>query len=491
MEKSKHKRNLKWLWLILPAAVIVALCVVFAVNRSYVYDPYGTDYIIQPNEKGTLTLYYNGAEGYPESDTITYDAYEKIKLPALKKDGYKFIGWGSYGSFVSTQLVLNSREGYASAQFTKDFGNINSPVAVFSDQNSYDEFDVGEYPSVSYENVRLFIDGGYELHTFSKENFGGKENIYVYSTLSKGKFYSIEDEIKSIKIMPLESETVLCVELDSDKKAELLNTFAPRIWWAEEERFFATSVEDAAENMKRVKTDSDYRYIITQLDNPKYMSDYLYGNLDKAKAYAFAIEKEQKYLDLSYFVFTPYNKSKEILGMEFGNHIGDWEHMTVRLLKETVNGSVSWRPVIVCYSAHDFINCYSWNDVEKIDATHPVAYTALGSHGMWSTEGKHIYVNAFVVKLTDECSRGTAWNLWENNALETYSYDSLNHMGRGIGQSQWNECFNLNYYDENSKAVSRWGNYGYYPPICIYPRLSGGPTGPQHKQELVDYYSLD
>lgn len=491
MEKTKLKKNLKWLWAILPLVIIIALCTVLIVNHSYVYDTYGTDYMLQSNEKGTLTLYYNGAEGYPDSDTITYKAYDKIELPTLQKHGYNFIGWRNYGAFTGTEITLNSKESYVSALFTKDFGNIKLPVAIYYDENTYDEFDIGEYPSVSYEDFKLYVDGGYELHTYSKENFGGTENVYVYSSLSKGNFNIIEDEIKSIKILPIESETIADGELDNNKKAELLNTFAPRIWWAKDEQFFATSVEDADDNMKRVMTDSDYRYIIEELDSPKYMNDYLYGNPDKAKAYAFAVEKEEKYLDLSYFVFTPYNKSKEILGMEFGNHIGDWEHITIRLMKENINNAIFWRPIIVCYSAHDFINCYSWNDIEKIDTTHPVAYTALGSHGMWLSEGKHIYVNAFVVKLTDECSQGTAWDLWQNNALETYSYDSLNHNGNGIGNSKWNDCFDFNYYDENSNAVCRWGNYSYCPPICIYPSLSGGPTGPQHKQELFDYYSLD
>lgn len=491
MEKSKLKKNLKWLWLILLLAKITALCAVLIVNNSYVYDTYGVDYILQSNEKGALTLYYNGAEGYPDSDTITYNAYEEVELPILEKNGYKFIGWRNYGAFTGNSIILNSKESSASALFTKNFSDINKPIAIYTDENNYDEFDVGEYPIVSYRNFYLYIDGGYELHTYSKENFGGTENVYVYSSLSKGNFNMLKDEIKSMKIAPIDTDTVTTGELDDNNKAELLTAFAPRIWWAEDEEFFAASVEDAANNMKRVMTDSDYRYIIEELDNPKYMNNYLHGNLDKAKAYAFAIEKEEKYLDLSYFVFTPYNKSKEILGMEFGNHIGDWEHITIRLMKENTNNSISWRPIIVCYSAHDFINCYSWNDIIKIDNTHPVAYTALGSHGMWSTEGNHIYVNAFVVKLTDECSQGTAWDLWKKKTLETYSYDSLSHMGYGIGNSKWNDCFNFNYYDENSNAICRWGNYSYCPPICIYPSLVGGPTGPQHKQELFDYYSLD
>lgn len=491
MKRLKIKKYFKWLWVVLPLALIMALSVILIVNRSYEYDPYGREYMLKSDEQGVLTLYYNGAEGYPESDTVTYEAYQEIELPILKKEGYKFIGWRNYGAFAHKSIILNSKESFVSALFTKDFSNVNKPIAIYTDENNYDEYDAGEYPSVSYKDFYLYIDGGYELHAYSKENFKGAENVYVYSSLSKGHFNMQKNEIKSMKIVPIDSDIVANGELDDYKKAELLSAFAPRIWWAEDEAYFATSVEDAAENMTRVITDSDCRYIIADLDGPDYMNDYLHGNLDKAKAYAFDCAKDEKYLDLSYFVFTPYNKAKEVLGMEFGNHIGDWEHITVRLMKENKNGEINWRPIIVCYSAHDFINCYSWNDIEKVNTTHPVVYTALGSHGMWSAEGKHIYINAFVVKLSDECSQGIAWDIWENNTLETYSYDSLNHTGYGIGNSEWNDCFNFNCYDKNSSAVCRWGNYGWYPPVCIYPSLDGGPTGPQHKQALFDYYSLD
>lgn len=213
MEKLKLKRNLKWLWAVLLIAVIIALCVILIVNHSYVYDPYGTDYILQPNEKGTLTLYYNGAEGYPDSDTITYNAYEKIELPTLEKEGYNFIGWSNYGAFTGTEITMNSKGSSVSALFTKDFSNIKSPIAIYADENNYDEFNIGEYPSVSYENFKLYIDGGYKLHTYSKENFGGIENIYVYSSLSKGNFYVIEDKIKSIKYCRLKVKRLLTVSL--------------------------------------------------------------------------------------------------------------------------------------------------------------------------------------------------------------------------------------------------------------------------------------
>lgn len=491
MKTLKLKKILKWLLLTMLVAIIIAICAILIINHSYKGDQYGSDYMLNEGEKGTLTLYYNGAKDYPESDTMSYEAYQEIKLPTPEKEGYKFIGWGNYGAFTADSLILTSKESSISALFTKDFSEVNKPVAIYRDENNFDEFDIGEYPSVLYSDFYYYVDGGYELHTYSEENFTGKEEVYVYSSFMKGKFYKHSDEIKSMKILPINSEVVYEGELDDSKKAELLNTFAPRIWWADEEEYFPASTEDVNNNMKRVMTDSDFRYIIEDLDSPHYMNEYLHGNLDKAKAYAFATEKNQKYLDLSYFVFTPYNKSKEILGMDFGNHIGDWEHVTVRLLKEDAGGAISWRPIVVCFSAHDFINCYSWNDVERTGTTHPVVYTALGSHGMWKNEGNHVYINAFVVKLTDECSKGTAWDLWKNDTLETYSYDSLAHTGYGIGNCRWNDNFNFNYYDENSHAVCRWGNYGWYPPVCIYPSLVGGPTGPQHKQALFDYYSLD
>lgn len=145
-------------------------------------------------------------------------------------------------------------------------------------------------------------------------------------------------------------------------------------------------------------------YYIEDLDKPKYMNDYLHGDVNNQKAYAFAVEKEYKYLDLTYFVFTPYNKAKEVAGIQFGNHIGDWEHITVRLMNYQENEKNYYRPVIVDYPAHSFRNYVSWYEIETVEETHPVGYTARGSHGMWEDAGTHVYVDAKVVKLTDECS---------------------------------------------------------------------------------------
>jgi hypothetical protein len=159
-------------------------------------------------------------------------------------------------------------------------------------------------------------------------------------------------------------------------------------------------------------------------------------------------------------------------------------------MKEEKGGKITYRPVIVDYSAHSFRNYVSWDEIDTIDETHPVTYTARGSHGMWKDGGTHVYIDAKIVKLTDECSEGTAWDLWQENQMETYAYDALTHTGEGLGTSKWNSVFDLNYCDENG-GITRWGNTGWRPPIQVYPQLQSGPGGPQQKKSLNDYYSFN
>lgn len=488
MSKKDKKKNkkLKLLWLILPAFIVAAVLSVAIYanvkNAAYVYDPYGTDNILAPGETGTLMINYNGADGMPENETVEYTAYEEVELPVVSKEGYHFLGWYGGGTCNGNTVVLNSKSPRrVNAWFEKDYTVVNAPAAIYTDTLTFTEFNEGEYPSVNLEAVDAYVDGGYKLYLYSEENFEGEETELVYRKNYKGA-------VGSLKVVKFETEGIEVEELTDDVRAELLNTFAPRMWWAEGEEYFATTVETAAENMSREMTDRGYIYMFPDLDGPDYMCDYLYGSLTDCKAYGFAMEKEFKYLDLSYFVFTPYDKSKVILGMQFGNHIGDWEHMSVRLMKYEESGKTYYRPIIVEFSTHSVRTFYSWDEVTITDGTHPVSYIALGSHGYWKDPGVHAYVDIKVARLTDECSEGTAWDLWKNDSLETYGYDSLNHTGWGVGGSEWNTCFDLDCYNENSNAVSSWGNRGWSPPVMIYPQLGGGPSGPPGKDVLSNYY---
>lgn len=451
---------------------------------DYEYDPIGTDGILEKGEKGTLTLNYRGADNMPESETIEFTAYEPIQLPVLTKKGYHFVGWIYSYTCVGTELVLNRDGARVYPYFEKDYTAIQSPVALYTDEFVYSEYSVGEYPEIDTEIVDLYIEGGYKVTVYEKKNFKGDSKTLAYTGTYEGA-------VGSMKIAKIQSEGIEVDELTDDVKADLLKTFAPRIWWAEDEEYYACTVETVKENMSRVMSNNGYVYVVEELDNPFFRSEYLYGSKTDAKAYAFAVEKEFKYLDLTYFIFTPYNKAKEILGIEFGNHIGDWEHVSVRLAPYTENGKTYYRPVIAEFSAHSFRNYYAWDEVQTVEETHPVVYTAEGSHGMWKDSGVHVYVDAVVVKLTDDCNEGYAWDLWKDGAVETYSYDALTQTGKGVGGSEWNTCFDVDFYNPDSDSVSRWGNRGWNAPAQIYANLTSGPGGPQYKQVIYNYYTFN
>jgi hypothetical protein len=60
-----------------------------------------------------------------------------------------------------------------------------------------------------------------------------------------------------------------------------------------------------------------------------------------------------------------------VLGLRFGNHVGDWEHTMVRF----INGT----PSVVYYSQHSSGAAYTYSAAEKI-GVRPVSYTGIGTH---------------------------------------------------------------------------------------------------------------
>lgn len=165
---------------------------------------------------------------------------------------------------------------------------------------------------------------------------------------------------------------------------------------------------------------------------------------------------------------------------DFGSHVGDWEHMTLYF-----NGRKE--PDQMYVSAHDAGAYYQY---ERLTGTfdfrrqetrkgilqhpnfprtvvtsknHPVLFSALGSHGLWTAPGKHRFVR--VARLFDVNGFGTAWPTWKQVEI---SFDS-ERSGRSIGP-EW------------LRFNGRWGN----PKSKCHPlkklglnfcEYSDGPTG--------------
>ena len=277
-------------------------------------------------------------------------------------------------------------------------------------------------------------------------------------------------------------------DYSSTDKAALLKLFAPRIYLASGELYKPSSVEYALANMTRYQDSaitgtSNYCYKTTQaLSSPTTKLAYFSGQ-SSAPIYAFWVEKTSggiAYVDLVYFAFFPYNLGKTLLGTQFGNHVSDWEHVTIRCRKYTAY----IKPAAVSLQHHSGVDQYSWSEIAKVGGTHIMVYSAYGSHGMWKDAGTHTYETTVIGNLQDVCSAGTTWNTWLGT-VNTYEYYAASNTGTGLGATSWASYFLTNYGSASSQAAYYWGNmnsgsvYGYY-------QLETGPLPPQTTSSLTD-----
>ncbi|KAL0114705.1 hypothetical protein PUN28_011780 [Cardiocondyla obscurior] len=118
---------------------------------------------------------------------------------------------------------------------------------------------------------------------------------------------------------------------------------------------------------------------------------------------------------------------------EYGSHIGDWEHMSLYFKDNEY-------PLAMYVSAHDAGAFYQYDPQngtfiyesqetrkglfqkptfpEKVytaGGSHPILFSARGSHGLWTAPGKHKFVR--VPRLYDESGFGTAWPTWKRLEL--------------------------------------------------------------------------
>ncbi|HUV37409.1 MAG TPA: hypothetical protein VMX58_10765 [Patescibacteria group bacterium] len=279
------------------------------------------------------------------------------------------------------------------------------------------------------------------------------------------------------------------------EKAEILRTYAPRLWFRTDEAYFPSSVEWAYPNLKRVLI-GDVYWLVTKspllgdyfLEGPDYEDVYEHaffkGNLESAVVYAFWVDKtvgpeEDKtdVVDLVYFVYYPFNRGKLCGGVRYENHVGDWEYLVVRIDRDDPDN-----PLEVALSAHSFVNTYDWAEIDKVEETHVVAHVAWGSHGIWKDEGDHHYAT-HGCDLHDYCNKGSSWDTW--HFIRTFDFSAR----KGIAGNTWpvwmSEDFSEpggdNPYDPAAGAVYRWGNPENYCWEYLACVLTTGPTGPISK----------
>ncbi|EEQ91112.1 uncharacterized protein BDCG_06232 [Blastomyces dermatitidis ER-3] len=128
-----------------------------------------------------------------------------------------------------------------------------------------------------------------------------------------------------------------------------------------------------------------------------------------------------KTVDVFYFYYFAYNQGNTVIGIQFGNHVGDWEHNMIRF----ENGA----PQAIWYSQHSAGQAFTYEATEK-QGLRPVGYSSNGSHAVYSTPGTHDHtIPGFNLPgglLEDETDRGVLWD--PLLSAYAYSYDNATEI---------------------------------------------------------------
>jgi len=233
--------------------------------------------------------------------------------------------------------------------------------------------------------------------------------------------------------------------------------YAPRVWLAAGEYYLPSSTSFFLPNVHEEVHDGE-SYLVTNeplgcdsCTDPQFL-DGQNPAQTAVPVYAEIVPRTQggvpsNVTDVLYWMFYPYNNGKRVcigwmspLGCvggysTFGNHVGDWEHMTLRF--------IDGRPAQVYMSQHSGGQLFDYGDKAVImDDWRPEVFAALGSHGVYPDARRHTYESLpNGDTLNDDTSYGTAWNTWD--ALEVFQ---VQPPGSYTGSLSW-----LNF-------TGRWGN---------------------------------
>lgn len=138
------------------------------------------------------------------------------------------------------------------------------------------------------------------------------------------------------------------------------------------------------------------------------------GGRSDAPVVLIVVPKDNGVVDAFWMFFYSYNLGNAVFNVRFGNHIGDWEHTTVRFQHG--------KPKAVFFSEHSFGEAYTWDAVEK-SGKRPIGFSATGTHAMYATPGLHPYVLPGGI-LHDVTDRGPLWDPVQNMYSYTYDYQS-------------------------------------------------------------------
>ncbi|KAJ5124179.1 uncharacterized protein N7515_008004 [Penicillium bovifimosum] len=179
------------------------------------------------------------------------------------------------------------------------------------------------------------------------------------------------------------------------------------------------------------------------------------------------VHRDDTTVDAFYFYFYAFNKGGKVLGLEFGDHIGDWEHNMIRF--------ASGKPDAIWYSQHARGQAFTYNAAEK-KGKRPYAYSARGTHANYAIEGTHDHtipgLNLPAGFLMDYTDRGVLWDPVLNAYI--YTYNTTTGVFQAANSNDPVGWLNLN---------GKWGDDQppNEPEIFGEAKNVAGPNGPKFK----------
>ncbi|WP_199741898.1 Vps62-related protein [Corallococcus sp. CA047B] len=276
-----------------------------------------------------------------------------------------------------------------------------NPAWVWDDSGSGANDDIGVWQAVARDHR------GLPASTFVSRPSHGDTGGSRYWVLNKSATSNPE-----LRGLPVDAQTVAA--------------FAPRVWLHPDESYFPSSTQFHLANVHE-----ENGHLVTNqalgcdsCTDPQFL-DGQRPNQTSVPVYAQIIPRTQggqptNVTDVLYWNFYPYNNGKRVcIGWyspwgcvggysTFGNHVGDWEHLTVRF--------IDGRPAQVYLSQHANGQLFTFGDKAVFLAGwHPEVFSANGSHGLYPDAARHIYETIFNGDfLADDTGAGLAWDTWNH-----------------------------------------------------------------------------
>lgn len=188
--------------------------------------------------------------------------------------------------------------------------------------------------------------------------------------------------------------------------------------------------------------------------------------------------KNNSSVDVFYFYFYAFNPGTNVLSLpflNFGNHVGDWEHTMLRFPSPDAPPEAIW------YSQHANGQAFRYSAVEKdSDGVRPVVYVAKGSHANYAIEGTHSHVipnlNLPFGALEDYTEKGRRWDSLGSSWVYQFEAEGATLTALNGGPVEWlgfkGKWGDEAYPDGDKRQVDVFGQKKYVD----------GPTGPADKQ---------